>query len=46
VGRNSRVFDNTAPPVLRVVDMVIEESNEWIAAGFTAIASLLARTSF
>ena len=43
--RNSRTFDNSASMVQQVVKLVLEETDEWIAAGFMAITEFLVVSS-
>jgi len=39
--RNSRVFDNAACTAAQAARKVLEDGDEWIAAGFTAISLFL-----
>ena len=39
--RNSRVFDNAACTTTQAARRVLDEGDEWIAAGFTAISMFL-----
>jgi len=43
--RNSRTFDNSVSMVQQVAKLVLEETDEWIAAGFVAIAEFLVASS-
>jgi len=43
--RNSRTFDNSASTVQQVAKLVLELTDEWIAAGFVAIAEFLVVSS-
>ena len=39
--RNARVFDGVSSSAAQLTRSVLVEADEWIAAGFTAIAELL-----
>ncbi|CAD6266473.1 unnamed protein product [Miscanthus lutarioriparius] len=39
--RKARVFDNSVHSVMQVLSLTIEEANDWITAGFTAISTFL-----
>ena len=39
--RNSRVFDNVVTMASQAARLVLEEGDEWVVAGFTAISQFL-----